>query len=88
MNQEENGENVVPDEGGKGAAEGTAETEGATDYTGEKAEEQEMSADSGGLAGDAAVDNLPVESIGSYARVEELLTDEEKEDTTRRDSES
>ena len=28
------------------------------------------------------IDNLPVESIGSYARLEELLTDEEKEKTT------
>ncbi|HEX8736734.1 MAG TPA: hypothetical protein VF721_15490 [Pyrinomonadaceae bacterium] len=34
------------------------------------------------------IDNLPVESIGSYARVEELLTDEEMDNTTRRDSES
>lgn len=34
------------------------------------------------------IDNVPVESIGSYARVEELLTDEEAENTTRRDSES
>ncbi len=28
------------------------------------------------------IDNLPIESIGSYARLEELLTDEEKEKTT------
>jgi hypothetical protein len=28
------------------------------------------------------IDNLPIESIGSYARMEELLTDEEKEKTT------
>jgi hypothetical protein len=27
------------------------------------------------------VDNLPLASIGSYARLEELLTDEEKEET-------
>jgi hypothetical protein len=80
MSQEESGENKFGTEGAKGAAEGTAETEGATDYTGEKAEEQEMSAAAGGLAEDAEVDNLPVESIGSYARVEELLTDEEAED--------
>lgn len=75
MNQEENGENYV-------------EGESATDFTGEKAEEQEMSADSGGLADDAEVDNLPVESIGSYARVDELLSDEEAENTTERGSES
>jgi hypothetical protein len=79
MSQEENGENKVGNEGAAGAAQGNAETEGATDFTGEKAEEQEMSAAAGGLADDAEVDNLPVESIGSYARVEGLLTDEEKE---------
>lgn len=28
------------------------------------------------------IDNLPIESIGSYARLEELLTDEESGDTT------
>lgn len=28
------------------------------------------------------IDNLPIESIGSYARLEELLTDEEKESTS------
>ncbi|HLM59828.1 MAG TPA: hypothetical protein VK308_03385 [Pyrinomonadaceae bacterium] len=28
------------------------------------------------------IDNLPIEGIGSYARLEELLTDEEKENTT------
>lgn len=28
------------------------------------------------------IDNLPIESIGSYARLEELLTDEDKENTT------
>jgi hypothetical protein len=28
------------------------------------------------------IDNLPIESIGSYARLEELLTDEEKEKTS------
>ncbi|HEX8249561.1 MAG TPA: hypothetical protein VF599_15395 [Pyrinomonadaceae bacterium] len=88
MSQEENGENIIGNEGAKGAAEGTAETESATDFTGEKAEEQEMSADSPGLADDAEVDNLPVESIGSYARVEPLLTDEEADETTSRGSES
>lgn len=28
------------------------------------------------------IDNLPIESIGSYARLEELLTDEESGDTS------
>lgn len=31
---------------------------------------------------DSEIDNLPIESIGSYARIEELLTDEEKGETT------
>ncbi|HEX8367076.1 MAG TPA: hypothetical protein VF604_00780 [Pyrinomonadaceae bacterium] len=70
MNQEENGENVARDEEAAGAAQGNAESETA----------------SAGLEGQAGgeIDNLPVESIGSYARVEELLTDEEKENTTER----
>ena len=28
------------------------------------------------------IDNLPIESIGSYAKLEELLTDEEKENAS------
>ncbi len=28
------------------------------------------------------IDNLPIESIGSYARLEELLTDEGRENTS------
>ena len=28
------------------------------------------------------IDNLPIESIGSYAKLEELLTDKEKEDAS------
>ena len=34
------------------------------------------------------IDNLPVESIGSYARLEELLTDEEKGNTTNQTAQS
>jgi hypothetical protein len=34
------------------------------------------------------IDRLPIESIGSYARLEELLTDEEKEKTTNLAAES
>lgn len=34
------------------------------------------------------IDNLPIESIGSYARLEELLTDEEAENTTNSTSQS
>ena len=31
---------------------------------------------------DSEIENLPIESIGSYARIEELLTDEKKGETT------
>ena len=55
--------------------ENTAQTEGATGKA-----EAEAAANVG------EIDNLPVESIGSYARVEELLTDEEAEDMTGRNS--
>jgi hypothetical protein len=34
------------------------------------------------------IDNLPIESIGSYARLEELLDDETKENTTNTTSQS
>lgn len=34
------------------------------------------------------IDNLPIESIGSYARLEELLTDEEAENTSNPTSQS
>lgn len=34
-----------------------------------------------GQTGSQEIDNLPIESIGSYARLEELLSDEEKEKT-------
>lgn len=41
-----------------------------------------------GQIGSQEIDNLPVESIGSYARLEELLTDEEKENTSNPTAES
>lgn len=71
MNQEESGENKFGTEGAKGAAEGNAAEETAAGLEGQ--------------ANGDEIDNLPVESIGSYARVDELLTDEEKENTTARD---
>lgn len=43
-------------------------------------EELAMSVDE--QADSQAIDNLPIESIGSYAKLEELLTDEEKEKTS------
>ncbi len=44
--------------------------------------------DSVGADASSEIDNLPIESIGSYGRLEELLTDEEKENTTNPTSES
>lgn len=44
--------------------------------------------DSAGEDDSQEIDNLPIESIGSYARLEELLTDEEKENTTSPTSKS
>ena len=55
--------------------ENTAQTEGAAGKA-----EAEAAAKTG------EIDNLPVESIGSYARVDELLTDAEADDTTGRNS--
>ena len=42
----------------------------------------EAAIDAAEQADSQEIDNLPIESIGSYARLEELLTDEEKEKTT------
>jgi hypothetical protein len=44
--------------------------------------------DSVGTDDSSDIDNLPIESIGSYGRLEELLTDEEKENTTNPTSEN
>ncbi|MDQ3321451.1 MAG: hypothetical protein M3525_03180 [Acidobacteriota bacterium] len=44
--------------------------------------------DSAGEGDSQEIDNLPIESIGSYAGLEELLTDEEKEKTTNPAAES
>lgn len=71
MNQEETRENIVRNEGAAGAAEGNLETEKAA-------------AGSSGQAEAGEIDNLPVESIGSYARVEELLTNEDADETTEK----
>jgi hypothetical protein len=63
-------------------AEIIAQNEGAADASEENAAANETSAESA-----EKIDNLPIESIGSYARVEELLIDEEAENTTASGSE-
>jgi len=64
MNQEETKENLSENENVTHSPEETSDpAEAATDAA-EQADSQE-------------IDNLPIESIGSYARLETLLTDEE-----------
>ncbi len=62
--------------------------ENAADSTEANLNPAEVINDSGDEDGFLGVDNLPIESIGSYGRLEELLTDEEKEKTTSPASES
>jgi hypothetical protein len=47
-----------------------------SDLSEENSNTEELPTDS------SEIDKLPIESIGSYARLEELLTDEEKENTS------
>ena len=69
MNQEETKENVSANKHVTNSPEETSNPAEAAIDAAEQADSQE-------------IDNLPIESIGSYARLEELLTDEEKEKTT------
>ena len=66
MNQKESKENLNPNETSTEATEENFNPLALVTDLSEKADDQE-------------IDNLPIESIGSYARIEELLTDEEKE---------
>ena len=74
MNQEETGENFNPSESAD-----TAQVENPN---------QNAAADSPEQTSPEEIDNLPVESIGSYARLDELLTDEEAENTNDPTSQS
>ncbi len=68
MSQEETKENTSPNDN-------------AVNSSDENLNPAEKMNDSGQI-GSQEIDNLPIESIGSYARLEELLTDEEKENTS------
>ncbi len=68
MNQEENEQNADANENVTNSPE---ETSNPAEAAIEIAEQN-----------DSEIDNLPIESIGSYARIEELLTDEEKDKAT------
>lgn len=69
MSQEENKRNVDPNEN-------------VTNSPAENSNPAEVATEITELENSQEIDNLPIESIGSYARLEELLTDEEKEKTT------
>ena len=69
MSQEETKENSESNENVTNSPEETSNPAEAAIDAAEQADSQE-------------IDNLPIESIGSYARLEELLTDEKKENTT------
>jgi hypothetical protein len=75
MSQEETGENFDSEETISDLSEGNLDTESTDADSTEQSNHQE-------------IDNLPIESIGSYARLEELLTDEESEKTTNPTSQS
>ena len=59
-----------------------SQSENVTNSPGETSNPAEAATNVVEQADSQEIDNLPVESIGSYARLEELLTDEEKEKTT------
>ena len=69
MSQEENKDNIES-------------SENVTNSPEETSNPAEAAANAAEQTGSQEIDNLPTESIGSYARLEELLTDEEKEKTT------
>ena len=58
------------------------ENENVTHSPEETSNPAETAIDAAEQADAQEIGNLPIESIGSYARLEELLTDEEKENTS------
>ena len=62
--------------------ENNSSNENVTNSPEETSNPAEAAIDAAKQADSQEIDNLPIESIGSYARLEELLTDEEKEKTT------
>ena len=75
MSQEETKENLTANES-------------ASDLTEKNLNAEELPTGLTELANSEEIDNLPIESIGSYARLEELLTDEEAENTSNPTSQS
>jgi hypothetical protein len=62
--------------------------ENQTNVSEEESNREESATDMSPLADSGRADNLPVESIGSYARIEELLDGEGTEKLGQADSES
>ena len=62
--------------------ENNSSNESVTNSPEETSNPAEAAIDAAEQADSQEIDNLPIESIGSYARLEELLTDEEKENTS------
>ncbi len=56
--------------------------ESALDSLEENLKPEEVTTNSSTPENSQEIENLPIESIGSYARLEELLTDEEKDNTS------
>ena len=75
MSQEETKENLTANESASDLPKGNLNAEKLPTGLTEPANSEE-------------IDNLPIESIGSYARLEELLTDEEAENTSNPTSQS
>ncbi len=66
--------------------ENSSSFENPADETEKDANENETASDLSALADSETAENLPVESIGSYARIEELLDGEGTEKRGRADS--
>ena len=63
-------------------------SENLTNVSEEDSNKEESATDMSPLADSGKADNLPVESIGSYARIDELLDGEGTEKRGQADSES
>lgn len=69
MSQEKTEENINPTEGATVASEASLNPAEAINEASQRTDNQK-------------IDDLPIESIGSYARIEESLSDEEAENTS------
>jgi hypothetical protein len=68
--------------------ENTAPNEDVSNTSEENSNLKEAGTDSASPENAENIDNLPIESIGSYARLEQLLTEEDSEKTSNPTSQS